>query len=136
VAIAMTEADAGSDLASIRTARCSRARIRAERQQMFITNSVMRIFTSWRRAQCGGEGDPRLSLFLVDEARPFRVDAGSKKWAGGRPIPRSCLRRLPHSGDGSSGHQDRGFYALMKNVQNERLVLSAQAMGRRSRRSR
>ena len=72
-----------------------------------------------------------LSLFLVDRAMAgFRVGRKLEKmgWRSSDTaelVFEDC--RVP--AENLLGEEDRGFYAIMKNVQNERLVLGAQAMG-------
>jgi len=138
-AVAMTEADAGSDLAGMRTT----ARRRADGSwvlngsKMFITNGVHGdvVFVA---AKTGGGGAARhreISMFIVEKGTPgFRVARPLRKqgWLSSDTaelIFEDCV--LP--ADALLGEEHRGFYALVKNLQNERIVLAAQAMGEAAR---
>jgi acyl-CoA dehydrogenase len=135
-AVAMTEADAGSDLASMRTtARRDGDAWVLDGSKMFITNGVHGdIF--FVAAKTGAPGRGReMSMFIVEKGTPgFRVARPLKKhgWLSSDTaelVFQAC--RLP-AGQ-LLGEEHRGFYALMKNLQNERIVLGAQAMGEASR---
>lgn len=133
VAVAMTEPDAGSDVASIRT--------RAVRDgdtwvlngtKMFITNGVQAdLYVVAARTNATVKTTRGLSLFLIEKGTPgFSVGRKLEKmgWRSSDTaelVFEDC--RVPATN--LLGEEDRGFYAIMKNVQNERLVLGAQAMG-------
>ncbi len=133
VAIAMTEPDAGSDVASIRT--------RAVREgegyvlngaKMFITNGVHAdLYVVAARTNATVKATRGLSLFLIEKGTPgFRVGRKLEKlgWRSSDTaelVFENC--RVPAAN--LLGEEDRGFYTLMNGVQNERLVLGAQAMG-------
>ncbi len=74
-------------------------------------------------------------MFIVEKGTPgFRVARPLKKqgWLSidtAELVFEDC--RIP--ADALLGEQDRGFYALVKNLQNERIVLAAQALGEASR---
>ncbi len=135
-AVAMTEADAGSDLASMRsTARREGDGWVLNGSKMFITNGVY-ADVYFVAAKTGGSGRAReISMFIVDKGTPgFRVARPLKKqgWLSSDTaelVFEEC--RLP--ADALLGEQDRGFYALVKNLQNERIALAAQALGEASR---
>jgi acyl-CoA dehydrogenase len=131
-AVAMSEADAGSDLASMRTtARRDGDSWVLDGAKMFITNGVYGD-VYFVAAKTGAPGRNRdISMFIVDKgtpgfsvARPLRKhgwlssDTAELAFADCRIPARNLL-----------GEESRGFYALMKNLQNERIVLGAQAMG-------
>jgi len=135
-AVAMTEADAGSDLQGMRTtARRQGDGWVLNGSKMFITNGVHGdIFFVAAKTGASGRGRD-ISMFIVEKGTPgFRV---------ARPLPKQgwlcsdtaelvfdhCV--LPD--DALLGDVHRGFYALMKNLQNERIVLGAQAMGEAAR---
>lgn len=133
VAIAMTEPDAGSDVASIR--------MRAVRDgdsyvldgtKMFITNGATAdLHVVAARTDAVAKATRGISLFLVDKGTPgFRVGRRLEKM-GWRSSDTAELVfdacRVPATN--LLGEQNRGFHALMRNVQNERLVLGAQAIG-------
>jgi acyl-CoA dehydrogenase len=135
-AVAMTEADAGSDLAGMRTtARRDGGDWVLNGSKMFITNGVHGdIF--FVAAKTGAPGRGReISMFIVEKGTPgFRVARPLKKhgWLSSDTaelVFEEC--RIP-AGQ-LLGEEHRGFYALMKNLQNERIVLGAQAMGEASR---
>jgi acyl-CoA dehydrogenase len=135
-AVAMTEADAGSDLAGMRTtARRDGGEWVLNGSKMFITNGVHGdIF--FVAAKTGAPGRGReISMFIVEKGTPgFRVARPLKKhgWLSSDTaelVFEEC--RIP-AGQ-LLGEEHRGFYALMKNLQNERIVLGAQAMGEASR---
>jgi acyl-CoA dehydrogenase len=131
-AVAMTEADAGSDLAGMRTtARREGDTWVLNGTKMFITNGVHGdVF--FVAAKTGAPGrNHQVSMFVVEKGTPGFTVA--------RPLPKQgwlasdtaelafteC--RIPAAN--LLGEENRGFYALVKNLQNERIVLGAQAMG-------
>ncbi len=135
-AVAMTEADAGSDLAGMRTtARRDGGEWVLNGSKMFITNGVHGdIF--FVAAKTGAPGRGReISMFIVEKGTPgLRVARPLKKhgWLSSDTaelVFEEC--RIP--ADQLLGEEHRGFYALMRNLQNERIVLGAQAMGEASR---
>ena len=135
-AVAMTEADAGSDLASMRTtARRDGEHWRVNGSKMFITNGVHGD-VYFVAAKTGSPGRGReISMFIIEKGTPgFSVSRSLKKtgWLSSDTAELSfddC--RIPYENLlGTEGH---GFYALVKNLQNERITLSAQAMGEASR---
>jgi acyl-CoA dehydrogenase len=131
-AIAMTEAVAGSDLAGMRaTARRAGDQWVLNGTKMFITNGVHGdiIFVA---AKTGASGRSRdISMFIVEKGTPgLRVARPLKKqgWLSSDTaelVFDDC--RIPARN--LLGEENRGFYALMKNLQNERIVMGAQAMG-------
>ena len=134
-AVAMTEAGAGSDLASMRTtARRDGDGWLLNGSKMFITNGVHGdIF--FVAAKTGAAGrNHQISMFIVEKETPgFSVARPLKKhgWLSSDTaelVFDNC--RLP--ADQLLGEENRGFYALVKNLQNERIVLAAQAMGEAS----
>ncbi len=131
-AVAMTEAYAGSDLAGMRTtAHRDRDGWRLNGSKMFITNGARGdIFVvAAKTGQAGRSRD--VSLFIVEKGAPgFSVSRTLQKhgWLSSDTAElafEECL--IPH--ENLLGEEGHGFYALMKNLQNERIVLSAQAMG-------
>jgi acyl-CoA dehydrogenase len=131
-AVAMTEADAGSDLASMRTtARQEGGDWVLDGAKMFITNGVYGDIY-FVAAKTGAPGRNRdISMFIVEKGTPgFTVARPLKKhgwWSSDTAelVFDGC--RIP--AENLLGQQGRGFYALAKNLQNERIVLGAQAMG-------
>jgi acyl-CoA dehydrogenase len=132
-AVAVTEPGAGSDVASLRT--------RAVRQgdgwvldgtKMFITNGVHAdLYCVAARTDPSAKGSRGISMFLVEKGTPgFNVSRALHKtgWLASDTaelVFDAC--RLP--ADALLGEENRGFYAVMQNFQNERTVLGAQAMG-------
>ena len=135
-AVAMTEADAGSDLAGMRTtARRDGDHWVINGSKMFITNGV-HADLYFVAAKTGAPGRGReISMFAVEKGTPgLRVQRPLKKtgWLSSDTaelVFEDC--RVP--ADQLLGEEHRGFYALVKNLQNERIVLGAQAMGEASR---
>jgi acyl-CoA dehydrogenase len=139
-AVAMTEADAGSDLAGMRsTAR----RVRdaggdawvLNGSKMFITNGVHGdvYFVAAKTGEEAGR-HRRISMFIVEKGTPgFEVARPLKKtgWLSSDTaelVFTDC--RIP--AENLLGEEHQGFYSLMKNLQNERIVLGAQAIGEAS----
>ena len=133
VAIAMTEPDVGSDIATLRT----RARREGDEwvidgAKTFITNGVNAdLYVVAARTDSAAKPSQGVSLFLVEKGTPgFHVERRLEKmgWRSSdtaQLVFEEC--RVPASA--LLGELNRGFAALMKNVQNERLVLAAQAIG-------
>ena len=133
MAIAMTETEAGSDISGLRT--------RAVREghewvlngsKMFITNAVYAdLYVVAVRTNPDVKASRGISLMLVERGTPgFTVGCELDK-LGWRSSDTAELVfvdcRIP--AENLLGDVDAGFYTLMKNVQNERLVLAAQAIG-------
>lgn len=134
-AVAMTEPDAGSDLASMRTtARRVGQHWELNGSKMFITNGVHGdiFFVAAKTGEAGR--NHQVSMFIVEKGTPgFAVARPLKKhgWLcsdTAELVFDQC--RIPASN--LLGEQNKGFYALVKNLQNERIVLAAQAMGEAS----
>ena len=130
--VAMTEADAGSDLAAMRTtARRDGDAWVLDGAKMYITNGVHGdlFFVAARTGPPGRGRD--ISMFVVEKGTPgFRVARTLAKqgwWSSDTAelVFEGC--RIP--ADQLLGEEHRGFYALVRKLQNERLVLGAQAMG-------
>lgn len=135
-AVAMTEADAGSDLQGMRTtARRDGDGWVLDGRKMFITNGVHGDLY-FVAAKTGAPGRGRdISMFIVEKGTPgFSVARPLKKhgWLSSDTAELMFDRcRLP--ADALLGQENKGFYALVKNLQNERIVLGAQAMGEAAR---
>jgi len=135
-AIAMTEADAGSDLAGMRsTAQRTESGWVLNGSKMFITNGVhgdLYIVAAKTGTIRRGHN---ISMFIVERGTPgFNVARPLKKqgwlssdtaelWFNDCHLPPEALL----------GEENRGFVALAKNLQNERIVLAAQALGEAAR---
>ena len=131
-AVAMTEADAGSDLASMRTtARRVKGGYVLNGAKMFITNGV-HANLYFVAAKTGDTGRNRvMTMFAVEKGAPgFKVARALKKtgWLSSDTaelVFEDCF--VPE--ENVIGEEGRGFYALVKNLQNERIVLGAQSLG-------
>ena len=125
-ALAVTEPDAGSDVANIRT--------RAVRQgDCYIVNGSKTFITSGCRAdilttvvRTGGEGHTGISLLVIETTTPgFSVTRKIRKmgWNAsdtGELSFQDC--RVPVTN--LLGQEGQGFYGLMENFQRERLSLA------------
>jgi acyl-CoA dehydrogenase len=133
-AVAMTEADAGSDLASMRTtARRGKDGDHwvLNGSKMFITNGVHGDLY-FVAAKTGEPGRNRqITMFAVEKGTPgFTVARPLHKtgWLASDTaelVFDGC--RVPDAN--RIGDEGKGFYALVNNLQNERMVLAAQSMG-------
>ena len=145
-AVAMTEADAGSDLASMRSSAVRDGdHWVLNGSKMYITNGVHGdVFFVAMKTGANEPGvnepgasarDRRMSMFIVEKGTPgFSVARPLRKhgWLSSDTaelVFENC--RIP--ANQLLGEENKGFYALMKNLQNERIVLGAQAMGEASR---
>ena len=133
VAVAVTEPDAGSDVKNIRTrARREGNEYLLSGTKMFITNGVYAdLYCVAAKTTQDGRPSESISMFLVERDRPgFRVGKKLEKhgWLSSDTaelIFEDC--RIPASN--LLGTEGRGFYAIMRNFQNERVVMGAMAMG-------
>lgn len=136
-AVAMTEADAGSDLAGMKTtARREGDHYVLNGAKMFITNGVHGdIYFVAAKTGGSGRGHQNISMFIVEKGMPgFSVARPLKKtgWLSSDTaelVFDNCTVPV----ENLLGEENRGFYALVKNLQNERLVLAAQALGEATR---
>jgi acyl-CoA dehydrogenase len=132
-AIAVTEANAGSDVARIRTsARRDGGDFVLEGTKMFITNGVHAdLYFVAARTQPLDTGSRGVSIFAVEKGTPgFRVGQVLDK-SGWRSSDTAELTfdgcRIP--AQNLLGGEHGGFRALMRNFQRERLALAAMALG-------
>ena len=132
-AVAVTEPDAGSDVASMRTkARRDGDHWTLNGSKMFITNGVSAdvVFVA-AKTDARAKGSRGISMFIVER--------GTAGFSVGRKLAKQGWRasdtaelvfeecRVPAAN--LLGQENRGFYAIMRNFQNERLVLSGMAVG-------
>ena len=132
-AVAVTEPGAGSDVAGLAT--------RAVRDgddyilngaKLFITNGVHGdLFFVAARTDPGAKGSRGLSILMVEKGTPGFTVARQLDKHGWRCSDTAELVftdcRVPSAN--LLGEENRGFYAIMENFQNERLVLSGMAIG-------
>ncbi len=132
-AIAITEPDAGSDVAAIRTkAVADGDGFRISGTKMFITNGVNAdlVFVA---ARTNPDVKPSRGISI------FAVERGADGFDVGRALAKMGWRSSDTAelvfddvwvpADHLVGELDRGFYAIMRNFQNERLVLGGMALG-------
>lgn len=132
-AVAVTEPDAGSDVAGMRTtARRDGDHWVLNGAKMYITNGVLGdvVFVA-AKTDATAKGSRGISIFAVERGTPgFSVGRALRKqgWLSSDTaelVFQDC--RVPAAD--MLGEENRGFYAVMRNFQNERIVLGAQAMG-------
>jgi len=132
-AVGVTEPDAGSDVKGIRTtARRDGDDFILNGAKMFITNGVhANLYCVAAKTDAQGPASQSVTMFLVEKGTPgFTVSRALDKH-GWRSSDTAELAfdncRIP--AENILGEEGRGFYSIMKNFQNERIVLGAMAMG-------
>lgn len=134
VAVAVTEPGAGSDVRALRTtARREGDAYVLNGTKVFITNGVHGdlFCVAAKTGPAGERSTGAVSMFLVEKGTPgFRLGRELDKhgWRSSDTaelVFEDC--RIP--ADNLLGAEGRGFYAIMKNFQNERTVIGAMAMG-------
>jgi acyl-CoA dehydrogenase len=131
-AVAVTEPAAGSDVKGIRTtARRDGDHFVLNGAKMFITNGVHAdLYCVAAKTDASAKPSQSLSMFLVEKGTPgFRASRALDKhgWRSSDTaelVFEDC--RVP--AENILGGEGRGFYAVMKNFQNERIVIAAMAM--------
>jgi acyl-CoA dehydrogenase len=137
-AVAITEPDAGSDVAGLRTrARREVASDGSESwvldgTKLYITNGVHAdLYFVAARSDPQAKGSRGISMFIVERGTPGFTVGRTLDKHGWRSSDTAELVldgvRLPATH--LLGEENRGFYAVMRNFQNERLVLAAMAIG-------
>jgi acyl-CoA dehydrogenase len=132
-AVAITEPDAGSDVKGMRTtARRDGNDYVLNGAKMYITNGVhAKLYCVAAKVDMRGSPSRSVSMFLVEKDTPgFRIGRVLDKhgWRSSDTaelVFEEC--RIP--AENLLGEEGRGFYAIMRNFQNERIVLGAMAMG-------
>ena len=135
-AVGITEPDAGSDVKSIRTsARRDGADWVLRGSKMFITNGALADICFVAAKTDPAAGAKGISMFIVEK--------GMKGYSVGRRLDKMGWRssdtaelvfddcRVPAAN--LLGEEGRGFYAVMKNFQNERIAIAAMTMGEAAR---
>ena len=136
-AIAITEPDAGSDVAALRTKAVPDGDgWRINGTKMFITNGgIADLVFVGVRTNPETKGSQGLSIMAVPQ--------GTKGFSVSRALPKMgwhCSDTAELSfedcwvpNDHLIGAENRGFYYIMENFQNERMAISAQALGETAR---
>lgn len=132
-AVAVTEPDAGSDVKAIRTsARKVHGGWVLNGTKLYITNGVHAdLVCVAAKSDNAAPASRSVTMFLVEKGIPgFRVGRQLDKhgWCSSDTaelVFEDCF--VPD--DAVLGEEGRGFYAIMANFQNERIVLGAMAMG-------
>ncbi len=132
-AVGVTEPDAGSDVAGIRTTAVADGdHYVLNGSKMFITNGVMGdIYFIAAKTDTHVKGSRGITIFIVEKGTPgFSVGRALDK-QGWRCSDTAELVfdncRVPR--ENILGELNKGFYSIMRNFQNERTVLAAQSMG-------
>jgi|TARA_B110000238_G_scaffold200253_1_gene249738 acyl-CoA dehydrogenase len=132
-AVAVTEPDAGSDVAGLNTRAVKEGNDWVlNGTKTFITNGVHGdLYFVAARTDTSQKGSRGITMFIVEKGTPgFTVGRAIDKmgWQSSDTaelIFDEC--RVPENN--ILGGVDQGFYAILKNFQNERIVLGAQAIG-------
>lgn len=135
-AIAITEPNAGSDVAAIRTtARRDGDGYVLNGSKLFITNGVhgdLYLVAAKTQPEAGARG---ISMFMVPKGTDGLVVSRALDKFGWRcsDTAELAFQDCWIPADHLLGEENRGFYAIMENFQNERLVLAAAAVGEAAR---
>jgi acyl-CoA dehydrogenase len=131
--IAVTEPDAGSDVAAIRsTARRDGDGYIINGTKMFITNGAGGdVILVAAKTNTDVKGSRGVSMFVVE--------AGTEGFTVGRALSKMGWRSSDTAelifsdcyvpAENLIGEENRGFYYIMENFQNERLILAGQSLG-------
>ena len=132
-AVGITEPHAGSDVAGIKsTARRDGSDWVLNGQKIYITNGVLAdVYFIAAKTDGSAKGSRGISMFIVEKGTPGFTVAQELDKMGWRSSDTAELLfedcRVPE--ENLLGQENRGFYAVMQNFQNERLALAAQAVG-------
>ena len=131
-AVAVTEAGAGSDVAGMRTrAVKSGSDWLLNGTKMFITNGVHAdLYFVAAKTDPGAKGSRGITMFAVEKGAPgFSVSRALKKtgWLCS-DTAELIFENVRVPAENVLGEINRGFYSVMKNFQNERIVLGALAV--------
>ncbi len=132
-AVAVTEPDAGSDVAGIRTrARRDGTDWVLNGAKMFITNGVhANLYFVAARTDPAAKGSRGISMFIVEKGAPgFRVGRALNKTGWLCSDTAELVFEDCHvPAENLLGEENAGFYAVMKNFQRERIAAAAMAVG-------
>lgn len=132
-AVAVTEPDAGSDVKSIRTAaRREGGRWRLRGSKTFITNGALAdlYFVAAKTDPAGGSKG--ISMFALEKGAPG-FTLGRRLDKMGWRCSDTAELAFEDAPAELLGEEGKGFYAIMRNFQNERIALAAMAMGESAR---
>ncbi len=135
-AVAVTEPDSGSDVASMKMrANQDGDSFVLNGNKMFITNAVFGdlIFVA-AKTDPNAKGSRGVTMFIVEKKTPGLTVSRKLDKMGWRCSDTAELAfqdcRIPAAN--VLGEINKGFYAIMRNFQNERLVMGAMAIGEAS----
>jgi acyl-CoA dehydrogenase len=132
-AIGVTEPDAGSDVAAIRTtARREGDGFVLNGTKMFITNGgIADLVFIAAKTDPSGKGSRGISIFAVEKDTPgFKASRALDKMGWHSSDTAELILEdvwVPEAN--LIGEENQGFYYIMSNFQNERLAIMAQALG-------
>jgi acyl-CoA dehydrogenase len=129
-ALAITEPDAGSDVAGLKThaARVDGGWV-LNGSKMFITNGVRAHFWVTAAKTTGEGGHHGLSFFIVDRQDGVSTSKIEKLGWHASDTALIGLQDVFVPDEGLLGRENEGFYLIMANFQWERLVMSLGAVG-------
>ncbi len=132
-AVAVTEPDAGSDVAGMKTRAVQDGdHWILNGSKMFITNGVHGdIYFVAAKTDMDAKGSRGITIFIIEKGvAGFTVGRSLDKmgWRSSDTAELFFDDVRVHK-DNILGEVNKGFYAIMKNFQNERTVLGAQALG-------
>jgi acyl-CoA dehydrogenase len=132
-AIGVTEPDAGSDVAAIRTKAVRDGDgWRINGTKMFITNgSIADVVFVAARTNQSAKGSRGISIFAIEQGTDgFAVSRALRKmgWHSS-DTAELVLDDVWVPGRNLIGEENRGFYYIMENFQNERLAIMGAALG-------
>ena len=132
-AICVTEPAAGSDVAGIKTRAVKDGDdYIINGSKIFITNGVLGdVYFVAAKTDPEAKGSRGISMFIVEKGTPGFTVGRSLKKHGWRSSDTAELFfdnvRVPASS--MLGEENKGFYAIMKNFQHERIMLAAMGVG-------
>ena len=132
-AVAVTEPDAGSDVAGIKTRAVKEGDVWVlNGSKMFITNGVQgNLFFVAAKTDLNAKGSQGITVFIIEKDTPgFSVSRALNKM--GWHCSDTAELAFDHCrvpAENILGEVNKGFYAILQNFQNERTVLGAQAIG-------